>query len=193
MVLYNFNVVLLLLHHRRWPHCDSCASSVHSTLDLSGLYPNHLFWPSLFPGPSQILLFVLCIKHQVSVDVCHLAPYDWSWPSQAPRERSFARKQDRYCDRRSYDRHRDKIENCPTFVEVFKNLWKQQKDKVVSAEGNDELYLSAKYRTHWATQRRTFINSLLVPRMTHRLTSSAYADREIEHAVYVSVCEEEMG
>ena len=31
---------------------------------------------------------------------------------------------------------------------------------------------------------------LLEPRMTHRLTSSAYANREIEHAVYVGVFEE---
>ena len=132
MVLYKFKVVLLLLRHR-WRHCDSCASSGHSMLDLSGLYPNHLFWPSLFPGPSRILLFFLCIKHQASCGVCHLARYTWSRPPQAPCERPFARKQDHYCDRCGYDGHRGKIEDCPTFAEVFKNLWKRHKDKVASA------------------------------------------------------------
>ena len=52
---------------------------------------------------------------------------------QAPHERSFARKQDYYCDCCGYDPHRDKVEDCPTFAEMFKNLWKRQKDKDLSA------------------------------------------------------------
>ena len=70
-----------------------------------------------------------CSPTQVSGGFCH-ARY-WP-PSQAAHERSFARKQDHYYDCCGYDRHRDKIEDCPTFAEAFKNLWRRQKDKIVS-------------------------------------------------------------
>jgi hypothetical protein len=72
IVLYNFNVVLLLIRHR-WSHCDSCASSGHSMLDLSGLYPNHLFWPSLFPRVGYFSFFsASSIKHQVASVILHV-------------------------------------------------------------------------------------------------------------------------
>jgi len=106
--------------------------SAFNARSIRSMPESNFFGHQLFPGPSRILFFVLGIKHPASGGVCHLARY-WSRPSQAPRERSFSCKQDHYCDRCGYDRHRDKIEDCPTFAEVFKNLWKRQKYKVVSA------------------------------------------------------------
>ena len=60
------NVIMVLVLLR--------ASPVHPMFGLSGLCPNHLFLfgPSLFPGSSQILLFVLCIKHQVASVISHV-------------------------------------------------------------------------------------------------------------------------
>jgi len=43
-------------------------------------------------------------------------------PSQAPCERSFACKQDHYYDRYGDGRYRDKIEDCPSLAEPFKDL-----------------------------------------------------------------------
>jgi hypothetical protein len=96
---------------------------------------------SIYPIITRIIYLAVTVSWTESDPSLNQASSRWrlsyyvgrSRPSQAPRERSFARKQDYYCNCCGYDRHSDKIEDCPAIAEVFKNLWKRQKDKVVSA------------------------------------------------------------